>query len=203
MEHWRIFPLSGMIRLWEHQGMPACAITTDLQGIRGAAALLCGIMLLAATAAKPADAAGCSFEAQGEGRVETVIDARTLRLQDGREVRLAGIEPVVTEKADRSALTALAAGREVTLRGENDTPDRYGRQPRRLRDFAAGAAVGTRRGVGLRRGDRQGLRGRPDGRRGARAPGKKRHLGERFGHKKRGKSGRYFGRDRALHSRRG
>jgi endonuclease YncB( thermonuclease family) len=77
-------------------------------------------------------AAGCSFEPQGEGRVASVIDARTFRLQDGREVRLAGIEPAVTETAQASrtsALAAIIAGREVTLHGEDDTPDRYGRQP--------------------------------------------------------------------------
>ncbi len=92
-------------------------------------ALLLSVILVAA-AAEPAVAAGCSFEAQGEGRVAAVIDARTFRLEDGREVRLAGIEPMATEKGNRtSALTALVAGREVTLRGEDDTPDRYGRQP--------------------------------------------------------------------------
>jgi endonuclease YncB( thermonuclease family) len=85
-------------------------------------------MLVAA--ASPADAAGCAFEAQGEGRVAAVIDARSFRLEDGREVRLAGIEPVAAEKADRtSALAAMVAGQEVMLRGEDDTPDRYGRQP--------------------------------------------------------------------------
>jgi len=86
--------------------------------------------ILVAAASEPAVAAGCSFEAQGEGRVAAVIDARTFRLEDGREVRLAGIEPMAIEKGNRtSALTALVAGREVTLRGEDDTPDRYGRQP--------------------------------------------------------------------------
>jgi endonuclease YncB( thermonuclease family) len=80
-------------------------------------------------AAAPADAAGCAFEPQGEGRVAAVIDVRTFRLEDGREVRLAGIEPTATEKADRaSALAAIVAGREVTLSGQDDTPDRYGRQ---------------------------------------------------------------------------
>jgi endonuclease YncB( thermonuclease family) len=92
-----------------------------------AAVSTCSLVL---AAARPADAAGCSFEPQGEGRVAAVIDARSFRLQDGREVRLAGIEPVVAEKADRSsALAAIIAGREVTLSGEDDTPDRYGRQP--------------------------------------------------------------------------
>ena len=87
-----------------------------------AAALPCGLMLVAA-AARSAVAAGCALEPQGEGQVAAVIDSRTFRLQDGREVRLAGIEPVVAEKASRtSALAAIVAGREVTLRGEDDTP---------------------------------------------------------------------------------
>jgi endonuclease YncB( thermonuclease family) len=89
-------------------------------------------LLLAAAAADPASAAGCSFEPQGEGRVAAVIDARTFRLQDGREVRLDGIEPAVAEKANAnrsSALSAIVAGHEVTLHGQDDTPDRYGRQP--------------------------------------------------------------------------
>ena len=90
--------------------------------------LLFSLMFVAA--ATPAAAAGCSFESQGEGRVAEILDARSFRLQDGREVRLAGIEPVVAEKASRiSALSAIIAGRDVTLRGEDDTPDRYGRQP--------------------------------------------------------------------------
>ena len=90
-----------------------------------AVALTC----LLVAAAGPADAAGCAFAPQGEGRVAAIIDARTFRLQDGREVRLAGIEPVAGDKAGRaSALAAVIAGREVTLSGEDDSPDRYGRQ---------------------------------------------------------------------------
>jgi hypothetical protein len=59
-----------------------------------------------------------------------VIDARSFRLDDGREVLLAGIEPVTAEAADRTtALAAIVAGRDVTLHGQDDTPDRYGRQP--------------------------------------------------------------------------
>jgi endonuclease YncB( thermonuclease family) len=93
------------------------------------AVLPCGLMLVVG-AAGPADAAGCSFEAQGEGRVAEVLDARSFRLADGREVRLAGIEPVTGEKANRtSALAAIISGRDVKLSGEDDTPDRYGRQP--------------------------------------------------------------------------
>ena len=86
--------------------------------------------VIAVAAAGPAHAAGCAFEPQGEGRVAAVIDARSFRLEDGREVRLAGIEPAAREKSkDTSALSAIIAGRDVTLRGEDDTPDRYGRQP--------------------------------------------------------------------------
>jgi len=93
-------------------------------------ALVLPFSLIIIAAATPAVAAGCSFESQGEGRVAEILDARSFRLQDGREVRLAGIEPVVAEKANRtSALSAIVAGRDVTLRGEDDTPDRYGRQP--------------------------------------------------------------------------
>jgi len=89
----------------------------------------CSLVLVVA-AAGPADAAGCAFEPQGGGRVVEILDARSFRLADGREVLLVGIEPVVTEKARRlSALSAILAGRDVTLRGEDDTPDRYGRQP--------------------------------------------------------------------------
>jgi endonuclease YncB( thermonuclease family) len=98
------------------------------------AARRCGefaaVALLAAIATHPAEAAGCAFEAQGEGRAASVIDARSFRLEDGREVRLAGIEPVVTETANPTkALAAIVVGHEVTLSGQDDTPDRYGRQP--------------------------------------------------------------------------
>ena len=81
---------------------------------------------LCLAAVDPARATGCRFAPQGEGRVVEVIDARTFRLQDGREVRLAGIEPM---DGDAAALTRLIAGRDVTLHGATDTPDRYGRQP--------------------------------------------------------------------------
>ena len=53
----------------------------------------------------------------------------SFRLEDGREIRLAGIERAGTDRASsRAALAAIAGGREVTLHGEDDSPDRYGRQ---------------------------------------------------------------------------
>jgi endonuclease YncB( thermonuclease family) len=70
-------------------------------------------------------AAACRFESQGEGHVAAIVDARSVRLDDSREIRLTGIEPTPTTK---QALTSLLAGRDVTLRGSDDTPDRYGRQ---------------------------------------------------------------------------
>ena len=96
---------------------------------------LAGSLVLVA-AVRPLVAAGCFYPPQGEGRVTAVIDARSFRLEDGREIRLAGIEQASSDK-DReasgqdktaSALAAIVAGREVTLRGEDDAPDRYGRQ---------------------------------------------------------------------------
>ena len=73
-----------------------------------------------------ARATACQFESQGEGRVADIVDARSLRLDDGREVRISGIEPTATTK---QALIKLLLGRDVRLRGADDTPDRYGRQP--------------------------------------------------------------------------
>jgi endonuclease YncB( thermonuclease family) len=90
------------------------------------------VTIAVAAATGPAIAAPCAFEPQGEGRVTAVIDARSFRLEDGREVRLAGIEPPTAEKPTADPTRALAlmlAGHEVRLRGEDDSPDRYGRQP--------------------------------------------------------------------------
>jgi endonuclease YncB( thermonuclease family) len=92
--------------------------------------ILLGSIMIGAGSTKSATAAGCSFEPQGEGRVSAIIDARSFRMDDGREVRLAGIETATAGKAaGASALSALIADRNVMLRGETDAPDRYGRQP--------------------------------------------------------------------------
>lgn len=91
-----------------------------------AAALCCQMLRI-----EPAAAEACAFAVQGEGRVASVVDARSFRLADGREVRLAGIEPVSSGAAkadDTATLSAMLLGEDVTLRGEDDMPDRYGRQ---------------------------------------------------------------------------
>jgi endonuclease YncB( thermonuclease family) len=92
------------------------------------ASALAAIVTLASASAAP-----CTFELRDEGRVMAVTDARSFRLEDGRDVRLAGIEPAFPAETEvaaerQRALTAILAGRDVRLGGEDDTPDRYGRQ---------------------------------------------------------------------------
>jgi endonuclease YncB( thermonuclease family) len=74
--------------------------------------------------------APCGGEQVGEGRVASIIDARTFRMQDGREVRLAGVEDTLSGRPpmpqQRAALETLADGRDVVLRG-SPKQDRYGR----------------------------------------------------------------------------
>lgn len=83
-------------------------------------------LLVAATPAS----ADCELPHQGEGRVVDIVDARTLRLDDGREVRLAGLAPLPPGHASRAAaaLRLIAVGQSIALFGETDAPDRYGRQ---------------------------------------------------------------------------
>ncbi|MGJ5175454.1 thermonuclease family protein [Bradyrhizobium oligotrophicum] len=89
-------------------------------------------------AVTPCRAAPCMFAELGEGRVTEIIDARSVRLGDGREVRLAGIEapPPELSPAAVETLGAVLRDRDVVLRGEDDGPDRYGRQ--RAFAFVAG-----------------------------------------------------------------
>ena len=115
-------------------------------------AYACGVTIFACGVAFAHDAAlaaGCAFEPQGEGRVIAVIDARSFRLDDGREVRLSGIEPADKAKS-AAALSAMLTGRDVTLHGEDDTPDRYGRQPAFV--FIAGSETPVQTAL-LRQGD--------------------------------------------------
>jgi len=100
--------------------------TTELHKRFLVLVLPCAIAIAPTVTAPALAASPCSFEAQGEGRVSAVLDARSFRMDDGREVRLAGIETVTD---GGTALGALVAGRSVALRGESDMPDRYGRQP--------------------------------------------------------------------------
>jgi endonuclease YncB( thermonuclease family) len=122
-----------MQEMWENRAMFS-SMAPRLRPARGALVLLFEIpfvILAVLASAGAAHAAGCSFAPQGEGRVAEIFDGRSFRLTDGREIRLAGIEATPSDPAAANkavALTALLAGRDVTLRGEDDTPDRYGRQ---------------------------------------------------------------------------
>jgi len=88
------------------------------------------LLTLLIAGAGDALAAGCQLAPQGEGRVAAIVDAVGVRLEDGREVKLAGLARLDTRRdQDAAALAGLALGREVTLHGDSDTPDRHGRQP--------------------------------------------------------------------------
>jgi endonuclease YncB( thermonuclease family) len=93
---------------------------------RGSAWCLASALVVLASC--PAVAA-CSFEQLRQGHVSAVIDGRTLKLADGQEVRLAGIElPLAAGlRQDGAALSQLVMDRDVTLRGPSAKPDRYGR----------------------------------------------------------------------------
>jgi endonuclease YncB( thermonuclease family) len=86
-------------------------------------------------AAKPISSSECKLTTVAAGTVASVIDGRTLVLDDGREVRLAAIEVAPpTEPAGaaaKSALEALTARQPVELRVSGAEPtaetDRYGR----------------------------------------------------------------------------
>jgi endonuclease YncB( thermonuclease family) len=88
-------------------------------------AAILSIFLMTATSA--AHAGACAFEAQDEGHVADIIDGRSFRLSDGREIRLAGIE-LISADDKGSALAALIKDKDMSLHSPDDTPDRYGRQ---------------------------------------------------------------------------
>lgn len=87
-----------------------------------------GIAALAAQTAM-AQTSPCMPPSLDPGRVAAVIDARTLRLADGREIRLAEVEATVSGVSGAAAAQALAelvGDRDIVLRG-SAKPDRYGR----------------------------------------------------------------------------
>ena len=92
---------------------------------RTAAALLSPLCITASITI--AHASACWFEPQGIGRIASAIDIRTLRMSDGAEIRLAGIEPADTPPS-ADVIGALIPVGDVAIHGDTDTPDRYGRQ---------------------------------------------------------------------------
>jgi endonuclease YncB( thermonuclease family) len=77
-----------------------------------------------------AAAGGCKLATMGTAVVNSVVDGRTITLDDGRTVRLAGIEADPTEAASEAArrgLAELVLGRTIELRNTGAGTDRYGR----------------------------------------------------------------------------
>lgn len=93
------------------------------------------------TAAQHAFAdAGCVLTQGESGRVEAIVDGTSLRLDGGRDVRLAGLAAAGRQEADaRATLESLALGRTVTLSYGELTADRYGRAVAHV--FVAGENV--------------------------------------------------------------
>lgn len=101
-------------------------VTAIAQAVRRAALRASPVIGLVASTGI-ACASACSFEPQGIGRITDAIDIRTLRMSDGAEVRLAGIEPAASTTSI-AELRALIPTGDIAIHGESDTPDRYGRQ---------------------------------------------------------------------------
>lgn len=72
-------------------------------------------------------AAECRLSADGAGRVAGVPDARTLLLDDGREILLSGVETGPLWPGAQAGLARRIAGQEINLKGLSARPDRYGR----------------------------------------------------------------------------
>ncbi len=95
------------------------------------------LVALAATHDTYAQDDRCVLEPAGSGVVAHVIDGRSFRLTDGREIRLAGIEvplmaragetPLRAALAAKESLESIVGGQEVTLKAVAREPDRYGR----------------------------------------------------------------------------
>ena len=78
----------------------------------------------------------CRFEPAGTGKVRAITDGRSFTFEDGREIRLAGIEvPLLPAPGDlgtrakaglaaRAALESIIAGQNVELRQNDIAADR-------------------------------------------------------------------------------
>ena len=100
-----------------------------------------GAVVLPTPTARTQDRAltACHFEAAGAGKVSAIIDGRSFVLDDGREVRLAGIEvpfrprPAKPGHGPRPAVprarhsNSILAGQSIELRQRAPAFDRYGR----------------------------------------------------------------------------
>jgi endonuclease YncB( thermonuclease family) len=75
----------------------------------------------------------CSLVTFAEVRAQGAVDGRTIRLADGREVRLVGLDVPAPAEAramgigDGRVLAALVEGKDITLKHLTPANDRYGR----------------------------------------------------------------------------
>jgi endonuclease YncB( thermonuclease family) len=93
-----------------------------------AAFLLLSVLFFAPAlqASEKAAPGSCAAESLGTFEIAAWLDGRSLRLRDGREVLLAGIE-IPSSPATRASLEKLVAGSKVVLKQAETTTDRYGR----------------------------------------------------------------------------
>jgi endonuclease YncB( thermonuclease family) len=101
--------------------------------------LWCIVLPAAGARAEGGAWTACRFEAAGTAKVRAITDGRSFTLEDGREIRLAGIEvplsPILGEAgpraeaalAARTALETVLADQAVELRHTAASVDRYGR----------------------------------------------------------------------------
>ena len=115
------------------------------------------VLAAASACAESGPSTACRFEAAGAGKVRAVIDGRSFTLDDGREIRLAGIEvpppprpgesgaAVEAGAAARAALASILDGldREVEVHQFASAADRYGR----MLAFAYVARDGARQSI--------------------------------------------------------
>jgi micrococcal nuclease len=88
---------------------------------------------------RPATAEACRLQTAGNGKVGSILDGRSFALDDGRLVRLPGIEVPIPGRpgeqdahaaaaiAAREALTAILQGEDIELRRSTASVDRYAR----------------------------------------------------------------------------
>jgi len=94
------------------------------------------MMMACLFVAQDAAAENCRFEPLGKAMAVAIVDGHTIRLADGRDIKLAGIEVPqaaggnagsAAALASRAALERLVLGSDVVLSAPSDVADRYGR----------------------------------------------------------------------------
>ena len=93
-----------------------------------------------ASGAKADDRGACFSISLGSFTVSAVVDGRSFKVADGREVLLTGIlVPPPRDAAAKTALTRLLSGGNVALKQAEAKADRYGRLPVQAFAVADGA----------------------------------------------------------------